>query len=826
MKKKAGRKARAAAPASATRRARIARTTSPARRRHRLLGKRESDPSATMMAAEKTGMPVLILMSKDREEALATKTLTRADIRIEICKRPDRLGKHIGDQTGAVLLTEEAFVGAQISQFLKTLRTQPPWSDLPLLVLTSGSEADEAHHRILDLFGPNANVTFLARPLRGLTLVSAVQAALRARRHQFAVRDLIEERETVLASISDAFSALDRKWRYTHANDKVAAFAGLPASKMIGRVIWEIFPDAVGTEFYDRCQHVMRTGEPSHGEFFHAPWDRWLDVRIYPTKEGIVIFRGDITERKKQEELSQEREAKLKESQDRLRLATEAADIGTFDFFPKTGELQLSDRSKELFGIPSEAKMTYETYLAGVHPGDRHIVRETVQRVRQPESSGRFDIEYRTIGIQDGKERWVAERGRAVLDSSGEVTRFIGTMLDITDSKNAEILLQSAKSEAEEANRAKDQFLAMLSHELRTPLTPVLMTIASLRRDPNLNDDLRRDLELLQRNVELEALLIDDLLDLTRIAHGKLELHSDAVDVHGTIDHALSISAGDLYGKNITVTRRFEAREHHCWADPARLQQVFWNLVKNAAKFTPEGGRLDLSTKNNDAHQIVIEITDNGIGIDPDLIPKIFDAFEQGGRLVTSKYGGLGLGLAVSKRVVDLHHGAISARSAGHGRGATFVVTLNAMETSLLEGPVLFLESEMAVAQHFQILFVEDHKDTAHVLGRILKNAGFDVSHADSLVKARELAKSRRFDLVISDVGLPDGSGLDLMRGLRETQGLSGIALSGFGTDDDVAASTSAGFAEHLTKPVDWERLRSAIERLTLPKKPAARSAA
>jgi CheY-like chemotaxis protein len=351
------------------------------------------------------------------------------------------------------------------------------------------------------------------------------------------------------------------------------------------------------------------------------------------------------------------------------------------------------------------------------------------------------------------------------------------------------------------------------------------MTIASLRRDPSLTDDLRRDLEVLQRNVELEALLIDDLLDLTRIAHGKLELHSDAVDIHGTIDHALSISADDLYGKSITVTRRFEAREHHCWADPARLQQVFWNLVKNAAKFTPARGHLDLSTKNNDAHQIVIEITDNGIGIEPDLIPKIFDAFEQGGRIVTSKYGGLGLGLAVSKRVVDLHQGTISARSAGPGQGATFVVTLNAMETSLLEGPVLFLESEPALAPHLQILFVEDHKDTARVLGRILQNAGFDVSHAGSLVRARELAHSRRFDLVISDVGLPDGSGLDLMRGLRETQGLNGIALSGFGTDDDVAASSAAGFAEHLTKPVDWERLRSAIERLTPLKKPAARSA-
>jgi PAS domain S-box-containing protein len=336
------------------------------------LGKQGSDPATMMMAVEKSGMPVLILMPKGPEEALATKALTRADIRTDICERPDQLAEHITDQTGAVLLAEEALVGAQISQFLRSLSAQPPWSDLPLLVLTSGSEADDAHHRILDLFGPNANVTFIARPLRDLTLVSAVQAAVRARRHQFAVRDLIEERETVLASISDAFSTVDRKWRYTHVNDKVAAFAGQPANKMIGRVIWEIFPDAVGTEFYDRCQHVMRTGEPSHGEFFHAPWDRWLDVRIYPTKEGIVIFRGDITERKKQEELSQEREAKLKESQDRLRLATEAADIGTFDFFPKTGELQLSDRSKELFGMPPEGKVTCETYLAGVHPNDRH----------------------------------------------------------------------------------------------------------------------------------------------------------------------------------------------------------------------------------------------------------------------------------------------------------------------------------------------------------------------------------------------------------------------------------------------------------------------
>ncbi len=754
---------------------------------------------------------------------MATKALTHGGVRAEFFEQLDHLATQLDDQTGAVLLAEEAFADTAAPQLMKRLREQPKWSDLPLLVATGGTQIPR---RVRDLAGAIANVMLIARPLRDFTLISAVRATLRARRSQFEARDLSEERETVLSSISEAFSALDRDWRYTHVNDKVAEMAGWPKEKMIGRVIWEIFPDAVGTEFYEKAQRVMQTGESSHDEFFYAPWGRWVDTRMYRTKEGIIIFRTDITERKKQERLAHEREAKLRESQERLQLATAAADIGTFDFFPSTGELEFSERSRQMFGIPPDTKLTYETYLNGVHPDDRHIVHETVARVRQPGSTGRFDIEYRTIGVADGRERWVAERGQALLDSSGRVTRFIGTMLEITDRKNAEIQLQRAKNEAEEANRAKDRFLAMLSHELRTPLTPVLMTIAALRRESNLTDDLRHDLEVLQRNVELEALLIDDLLDLTRIAHGKLELHNDAVDIHGTIEHALNISAGDLIGKKIQVIRYFDAREHHCWADPARLQQVFWNLVKNSAKFTPEGGRIEISTRNNEAHQIVVEIRDNGIGIEKKLMPRIFDAFEQGGGTVTSKYGGLGLGLAICKRVIDLHGGAIEAQSEGKGRGAKFTVTLGAMVTSMLEGPVLFLESEPPRMKHVQILFVEDHEDTARVLGRILRNAGFDLSHAGTVAEARALAGTRRFDLLISDLGLPDGSGLDLMKALREAQGMKGIALSGFGTDDDVAASQAAGFSAHLTKPVDWERLCTEIEKLVTASDSSARSAA
>jgi PAS domain S-box-containing protein len=786
---------------------------------------RSQKHSAVSPPAEKSGRPVLIFLPNSREKKMVTSALTAAGIRAEVLENLDELARQIGESTGAVLVAEEAFAGAGASQLMKRLREQPKWSDLPLLVVPSGAKV---RRRTRDLAGASANVLFLPRPLRDFALISAVRTTLRARRSQYEARDLIEERDTVLASISEAFSALDREWRYTHVNDRVAEMAGWPKEKMIGRVIWEIFPEAVGTEFYEKAHRVMRTGEASQGEFFYAPWGRWVDTRMYPTKNGIVIFRADITERKKQEALAHEREAKLRESQERLQLATEAADIGTFDFFPSTGELQFSDRSRELFGIPPDMNVTYETYLAGLHPDDRHIVHETVARVRQPGSSGRFDIEYRTIGIllADRKERWVAERGQALLDSAGQITRFIGTMLDITDRKNAEILLQRAKNEAEEANRAKDRFLAMLSHELRTPLTPVLMTIASLRREPNLNDDLRHDLEVLQRNVELEALLIDDLLDLTRIAHGKLELHNDAVDIHSTIEHSLTICAGDLIGKKIQVIRHFDAREHHCWADPARLQQVFWNLVKNSAKFTPEGGRIEISTRNTEAHQIVIEIKDTGIGIEEKLMPRIFDAFEQGGGTITSQYGGLGLGLAICKRVIDLHAGSITAQSEGKGCGATFTVTMNAMETSMLEGPVLFLESEPPRVKHIQILFVEDHEDTARVLGRILRNAGFDVSHAGTVAEARSLAASKRYDLLISDLGLPDGSGLELMKALRDAQGMKGIALSGFGTDEDVAASEAAGFAAHLTKPIDWERLRAEIQRIRPAENAGARSAA
>jgi PAS domain S-box-containing protein len=276
-----------------------------------------------MKVSENAACPVLILTPTGRDGTLAAEALAEAGVASRICEGLPELCNRVGEDAAAVLLAEEALSAAELPQFLERLRAQPPWSDLPLLILTTAGRPDDAAIvEILKLFGPSGNVTLLERPLRSVVLVSTVQVALRARLRQYEVRDLLAERETVLTSISDAFSALDRDWRYVYVNDKVAELAGRPKEKMIGRVIWDVFPEAVGTTF-DKLAHIaMDEGRSTQDEFFYEPWGRWVDTRIYPSKNGIVIFRGDVTERKEQERLARERETKLRESQERLRLAT------------------------------------------------------------------------------------------------------------------------------------------------------------------------------------------------------------------------------------------------------------------------------------------------------------------------------------------------------------------------------------------------------------------------------------------------------------------------------------------------------------------------
>ena len=745
-------------------------------------------------------------------------TLAKQGFRVRACKNFAELIKRFDRSTDAIVLAQATLVPSKTKILAKALATQSPWSDVPVILLAkAGSGAKKASKRALEILG-DANVLVLPPPFRIVALLTALRAAARRRRHQRAalraIRDLLEQREAALASISDAFSVLDRDWRYTYVNKRVLELTGKQREELIGHVIWEIFPEAVGTEFYQRCHRAVETQQPDQFEVFYKPWGRWVDTRIYPSSDGLTIYRADISEMMEQQKRLRENEQRLYVAEERIRLALQAADVGIFDYYPAVGVIRWSDRCNDLFGLPAGTKPDYLTYLNAIHPDDRHIIHETMREVLSPGSSGHYEIQYRARDVANSRERWLEEKGRVLLDDAGRPARFLGTILEITERKHAEDALKKAKQDAEEANRAKDQFLAMLSHELRTPLTPVLMTIASLQRNHDIPDSARRDLDVLRRNVELEALLIDDLLDLTRIAHGKLELRNDAIDVHASLSYAVGVSASDLNEKQINIQQDLAAKEHHCWADAARLQQVFWNIIKNAVKFTPARGQLCISTRNDAEHYIIIDFTDTGIGINPELRPRIFDAFEQGGSGMTNRYGGLGLGLAISKRVIDLHGGKISVQSEGQGTGATFTIKLKAMETSLLEGPAYPLDGDGSARDRAEILLVEDHEDTARALRRMLENAGYQVGYASTLASARDLAAKRHFQLVISDLGLPDGSGLDLMGELGDSGQLRGIALSGFGSESDVAAAKAAGFAAHFTKPVDWERLRHTIHRL------------
>jgi signal transduction histidine kinase len=373
---------------------------------------------------------------------------------------------------------------------------------------------------------------------------------------------------------------------------------------------------------------------------------------------------------------------------------------------------------------------------------------------------------------------------------------------------------QAAQQVAEEANRAKDRFLAMLSHELRTPLSPVLATARMLERFVELPDQVRDDIRLIRRNIELEARLIDDLLDLTRVSNGKLLLALEVVDVHETLGEVLQMFRDEIDAKQQRVDFELDANQHHVRADRARLQQMLWNLIRNAAKFTQACGAIILRTRNvsreDGAETLEIEVEDNGIGIDPLRLPTLFTAFEQGSATISQQYGGLGLGLAITRALSDAHGGNVAAFSAGAGQGARFTLVLpvtaaRSVTTDSSERPA------PAADRPLDVLLIEDHEDTADVMARLLETYGHTVTTAGLLADALAAIERQRFDLVISDLGLPDGSGLDFVRVFRARFTAPAVALTGYGMDDDVRRCIEAGFSVHLTKPVSIQQLEQVL---------------
>jgi len=539
-----------------------------------------------------------------------------------------------------------------------------------------------------------------------------------------------------------------------------------------------------------------RAGEEARAEGLDAGADDYL-IKPFTARELLARVSGTLAVARARREAA-EREAELKAE------TAEILETMTLAFIALDQEFHyvyLNAEAEGILGLSREEVLNVRMWDR--FPGSEmtEFGRE-LRRAMEERTAIRFNTFY------DPLDRWFEVNAYPM--TGGRLGVFFR---DITETKLIEDALRAAKESAEAANRSKDRFLALLSHELRTPLSPVLMSISAMKSDPDLPPAVREEMVMIYRNIELETRLIDDLLDLSRIVNGKLVLHPREIDLNEKVKHVTQVCREQILEKAIRLELSLDPRIGPLTGDPSRLQQVLWNVLKNAAKFTPEHGEIHVATTMAADGCAQVVVRDNGIGIAPEALPGIFDAFQQGGPEITHQFGGLGLGLAISQVLVEMHGGTIRAQSAGAGQGATFVITLPQVRLAEGEHPVEPLYDDPGSVSGVRLLVAEDHADTARVLGRLLRARGYTVRIAGSVREALE-ALAEPVDLIISDVGLPDGTGYELIRRAQEMRPVHGIAMSGFGMEEDIARSRDAGFQEHLVKPVDVTQIDEAIRRL------------
>ena len=600
--------------------------------------------------------------------------------------------------------------------------------------------------------------------------------------------------------------------RYVQVNAMFCRMLGYSEAEILGRRIEDFtHPDdmALDGALPDRMVRDGLTSTCREKRYIRKDgtvfWARRTVAAIHNHAGEVECFFGmieDITGRKEAEDA-------LRDSEARQRAFFDLAIVGLGEADPRTGKfLRVNQMLCDLTGYQRE-ELLQKTYRDITYPEDRESdTGKFLAMLADPGVPYRNEKRYVR---KDGTLIWVEVNVAAVRDEQGRPIRTAAVIRDISAYKEAERAIQLAREEAEAANRSKDQFLAVLSHELRTPLMPVLTTVQLMEADEGLSLEQREQIAMIRRNVQLESRLIDDLLDVTRISRGKLELHLRTVDLHEKIRLVVAMCRHNILAKELKLSVQEDAVVHHVEGDAARLQQVLWNLLTNAIKFTPAGGAIAIRSANTDARRVTVVVEDTGVGIAPEALPHIFNAFEQGGKDVTRKFGGMGLGLAISKSLAEMHGGTLMAQSEGPRKGATFTLELPAIAAEESEE---YRERGVQAGLdlgHMRVLLVEDHRDTAKIMSSLLRRYGCEVRIADSVASALELGEAEPFDLLISDIGLPDGSGVEVMRRLAHLYRIKGIALSGYGMQEDIRRSKDAGFAAHLTKPVDVSVLEETL---------------
>jgi len=641
--------------------------------------------------------------------------------------------------------------------------------------------------------------------------------------------DLTAYLAAIVESSDDAIISKDLHGKVQSFNPAAERMFGYAASEIIGKSITLLIPpDRLDEEkeilrrlrLGERIDHFETVRMRKDGELL----DISLTVSPVRSASGEIIGASktarDITERKRAVNALAQQEEWFRVTLNSIGDAVIAADRAARVTF-------LNHEAERLTGWTSAEAQGHrlDEVFRIVHEDTRRPTTNPAESVLRLGRAATLS-NHTALLARDGAEWPIADSAAPIVDNQGNVIGVVLVFREISEAKRTEErnrtaaaererLLQSeraSRSEAEKANRVKDDFVAMVSHELRTPLNAILGWIELLKRDSSNPDNLAHGLEVIARNTRLQSQLIVDLLDVSRIVSGKLHLELDRVDLGPLVQSSVDTLQPAADGKGVKLVVRIEPGQTLTLGDPSRLQQVVWNLVSNAIKFTPEGGTVTIAMERT-GDNAQVSVTDTGMGIRPEIMPEIFERFRQGAGMTTRRHGGLGLGLSITKHLTELHGGSIRAQSAGEGQGATFTVELPMIPT---EGNAVELPSqdERAAARAadvslcgIRILVVEDEQDTRDLIRRLLEAHRAEVTVAASAPEALELVESVRPDIVVSDIGLPDVDGYEFMRRVRNldgpVSGIPAVALTAFARLEDRTRALKAGFNAHVTKPVE-----------------------
>ncbi|AFL74888.1 PAS domain-containing protein [Thiocystis violascens] len=622
-----------------------------------------------------------------------------------------------------------------------------------------------------------------------------------------ALQQLQQEQELILDSVPALIWYKDTANRILRVNAAVAQSLGLPKSRIEGHHSAEFYPDDA-ERYYRDDLIVIETGVPRYGidEPYRLPSGerRWIRTDKIPLKDAagrvtcILAMAIDITARKAAEDA-------LRISQDDLSRAQAVGKIGSWRLDVRHDVLIWSAEAHRIFGIPPGESLSYGTFLSTVHPEDREAVDRQWQAALQGEP---YDIEHRAI--VNGQVKWLRQKAELEFDDRGELLGGFGTTQDITEHKLTEEALR-------ESDRRKDEFIAILAHELRNPLAPIKNAVQILEH-PDLDASRLAWLRhVIERQVDSLTKLVDDLLDVSRIGRGKIALRRESLAVADIVAAAVESCQPLIDARRHELILSLPSELPRIDGDPLRLEQVLSNLLNNAATYTEPGGKIQL-TVQQEGDEIVVRVTDTGIGISPSMLDKIFDLFVQADRSRQDAQGGLGIGLSLAKQLVTLHGGTLTAASEGAGKGSEFSLRLPLGSERIETMPSVSQSGGAVIASGRRILLADDNPDVLESLAMLLELMGHEVRTARNGLEAVATATTFQPDLILLDLGMPELDGYDTCRRLRAApSGHAGVmiaAISGWGQDRHKEATRAAGFDRHLVKPVDIGALTCLLNAL------------